>query len=410
MHQSFLPVQLIAVALLASLGLLTLGRWARTTGYRLGSWAWLVFAAAATFLLVAPLLPGFTVILLTLHLLGSAAFAGLLVWSVFQMIHLDEVRQVRLRQSAWLVLSVLACLSLAVVVSRWPPARRWTQIWDERHFWSGPWIIAAALATVRVIQAQGSSWRNRPACLLTIFSMLCWALDEACCLGVLLWVQADPPTQTAARLLEFLQDLTPILAGFVALAMHTLVLEGLALHLEQSLVRVSKRSAQLKLMAERDPLTAVMNRHAFYSLVGAKREGIPTPLGGSVAVLDIDDLKPLNDQYGHQAGDAAIRAVAKAIRSVVRAEDLLFRWGGDEFLVILPHVILEEARWRFSKLDDLLCKTSLPGASRPVSITLSAGVAPFSSAVSLEQAIEEADERMYAHKATKKTAPSRGQM
>ena len=97
-----------------------------------------------------------------------------------------------------------------------------------------------------------------------------------------------------------------------------------------------------------------------------------------------------------------IRAVAKAIRSVIRAEDLLFRWGGDEFMVILPHVNLEESRWRFQKLDDVLQKTPLPGVPHPVNITLSIGVSPFSSSNSLEKAIEEADERMYARKTEKK--------
>jgi diguanylate cyclase (GGDEF)-like protein len=204
------------------------------------------------------------------------------------------------------------------------------------------------------------------------------------------------------HLLEFVLSLEPIMAGLVGLAMHTLVMDGLVHHLERTLVQVSKKSAKLKVIAERDPLTAVLNRHAFYSLVSAKRDGDDKPLGGSVAVLDIDNLKPLNDTYGHQAGDAAIRTVAKAIRSVIRAEDLLFRWGGDEFLVLLPHVNQEEARWRFEKLGDLLKKAHLPGVDESVDITLSVGISPFSSNVTLEKAIEEADERMYIRKADKK--------
>src|SRR5205823_2263991 len=77
------------------------------------------------------------------------------------------------------------------------------------------------------------------------------------------------------------------------------------------------------------------NRHAFYSLVeDARRQG-STPPEGTVALVDIDSLKPINDAYGHAAGDESIRAVATAIRSIVRAADLVIRWGGDEFLVIL---------------------------------------------------------------------------
>src|SRR5205085_8494576 len=134
----------------------------------------------------------------------------------------------------------------------------------------------------------------------------------------------------------------------------------------------------------------VLNRHAFYSLMGAARNEKKRPLGGSVAVIDIDNLKPMNDTYGHGAGDAAIRSVAKAVRSIIRAEDLLFRWGGDEFLVILPHVDPEESRSRLHKLDNLLKRVTVPGAEQPVAITLSVGISEFSATCSIEQAIEDA--------------------
>ena len=61
-------------------------------------------------------------------------------------------------------------------------------------------------------------------------------------------------------------------------------------------------------------------------------------LAGTAVIADIDNLKSINDQFGHAAGDAAIRAVATAIRSLIRADDLLFRWGGDEFLLVLEHL------------------------------------------------------------------------
>ena len=108
----------------------------------------------------------------------------------------------------------------------------------------------------------------------------------------------------------------------------------------------------------------MLNRHAFYSLMGAARDEKKRPLGGTVAIIDIDNLKPLNDTFGHAAGDVAIRAVAKAVRSIIRAEDLLFRWGGDEFLVILPHVDYAEATERLEKLDNLLMRITCRGRHR----------------------------------------------
>jgi diguanylate cyclase len=79
-------------------------------------------------------------------------------------------------------------------------------------------------------------------------------------------------------------------------------------------------------MARVDPLTASLNRHAFCSMAeGYRATG---EASGCVAVVDMDALKPINDSLGHTSGDAAIRAVARAIRQVVRADDLVFRWGG----------------------------------------------------------------------------------
>jgi diguanylate cyclase (GGDEF)-like protein len=101
---------------------------------------------------------------------------------------------------------------------------------------------------------------------------------------------------------------------------------------------------------------------------------------------------------GHAAGDASIRAVAKAIRSLVRPDDLVIRWGGDEFLVILISVPEEEAARRLDQLGDALRETPLPGAATPVALKVSFGVATFGAARPLERAIETADRAMYARK------------
>jgi diguanylate cyclase (GGDEF)-like protein len=114
--------------------------------------------------------------------------------------------------------------------------------------------------------------------------------------------------------------------------------------------------------------------------------------------VDLDALKPINDTFGHAAGDAAIRAVARAIRQVVRADDLVFRWGGDEFLVVLFGVSEEEARRRLEGLDSMLAAVPLPGSRQPLALTVSAGVAAFAAVAELEKALETADQRMYRRK------------
>ncbi len=131
-------------------------------------------------------------------------------------------------------------------------------------------------------------------------------------------------------------------------------------HQDLELANDQLRAAQEKLeaMAQVDTLTASLNRHAFYSMVEGDRAS--GGASGCVAIVDLDALKPINDTFGHAAGDAAIRAVARAIRQVVRADDLVFRWGGDEFLVVLFGVSEEEARRRLDGLDAMLAAVPVP--------------------------------------------------
>ena len=99
---------------------------------------------------------------------------------------------------------------------------------------------------------------------------------------------------------------------------------------------------RLETLVQTDPLTAAFNRHAFYGFV--KKNGEEnTVTSGCVGFFDIDGLKSINDCFGHGAGDSAIRAVVRAIRHIIRAEDLIYRWGGDEFFVIMISMKAEMA-------------------------------------------------------------------
>jgi diguanylate cyclase (GGDEF)-like protein len=151
-------------------------------------------------------------------------------------------------------------------------------------------------------------------------------------------------------------------------------------------------------MAQIDHLTSALNRHVFHTLVQSRLGSDRTSVRGCIAMIDIDDLKVVNDRYGHPAGDAAIRAVASAIRSCIRADDLLFRWGGDEFLVVLFGVAEPEARDRFAELRGRLEHTMLAGMAWPVDLSAAVGVAPFAEATTFDDVIALADAMMYGAK------------
>jgi diguanylate cyclase len=155
---------------------------------------------------------------------------------------------------------------------------------------------------------------------------------------------------------------------------------------------------KLELLVQMDPLTEALNRHAFHSLLRRPESGQDAVTSGSVAVLDIDNLKPINDTMGHTVGDKAIRAVARAMRSLVRADDMLFRWGGDEFLVLMFKLPEAEACRRMEKLNKILAENSERWIGMPVTVTVSHGVAGFNSLTELGAAIELADKEMYAQR------------
>jgi len=186
-----------------------------------------------------------------------------------------------------------------------------------------------------------------------------------------------------------------ILLGFGTVMV---LMESVRRELETANGELLKARDQLELMVQMDPLTEALNRHAFHSLLRGPENGKETVASGSVAVLDIDNLKPINDTLGHTTGDKAIRAVARATRSLVRADDMLFRWGGDEFLVLMFKLPQPDASRRMEKLNQILEENCERWMGMRVTVSVSFGVAGFTSLTDLGQAIEQADKAMYAQR------------
>ncbi len=243
--------------------------------------------------------------------------------------------------------------------------------------------------------------RSGPALRILLLALLLLTLDSAHHVAVLTWLGGW------GEMLPFGYVIYAPLAHLMfqvllAFGMVTVVMEDTNRRLQDAVRELRAAKERLEMVARIDPLTDSLNRHALHSVIEEQRRSAGG--GGCVGMVDIDDLKGLNDTWGHAVGDAAIRAVARAIRALVRADDLVFRWGGDEFLLLLFGLHEDDARTRLSGVNAALTGLRLPGVEREVSISVSVGVAPILPGGGLDKAIEAADTAMYRRKHARKAA------
>ncbi len=156
---------------------------------------------------------------------------------------------------------------------------------------------------------------------------------------------------------------------------------------------------QLLAMANRDPLTGLMNRRSFEAALDnhialCKRYG---PVGALLA-LDLDHFKEVNDQYGHLVGDEVIVAAADRLRTRLRDSDLVARTGGDEFVVLLPAATPSEARRVAESLVESIRAETVTDTGVAISLSVSIGVAPFDGDLSSDEMLRNADTAMYEAK------------
>lgn len=156
---------------------------------------------------------------------------------------------------------------------------------------------------------------------------------------------------------------------------------------------------RLKLLATRDELTGLPNRRHVqewipHELARIRRSGAPL----CVALIDLDYFKRINDTLGHDGGDDALRIFARAARAILRESDVLARWGGEEFLLVMPDTHLDHARTELDRLRGHLALASTWAESPNARVTFSAGLTTQIHPQTLENAVQRADAALYLAK------------
>lgn len=165
---------------------------------------------------------------------------------------------------------------------------------------------------------------------------------------------------------------------------------------------------KLKKLAYYDELTGLMNRRGFKESaekflrqISREREGRRKKVTlnfFSVALIDLDHFKKINDTYGHDAGDVALKHISKIILERVRDIDIVGRWGGEEIVVGLVGAEENDAEFVINSIRERLAKTPMIFHRQKINFTLSAGISYFMEDASLNEIIDRADKALYKAK------------
>jgi diguanylate cyclase (GGDEF)-like protein len=259
-----------------------------------------------------------------------------------------------------------------------------------QRIWQG-WIIgdvlqmAIAIPILRLFSGRVRSWVDRQfpdpprhevsytrsvllivvvvLILVTLVAQGVWSMVGT------LHISEEARTLTGEPLAPRLRELGLFLGLLLAVTFATTMVFTAAL------ARVSERE---RLVSRRDPLTGALNRRSFVDEY-TKEADRSRRLGKGMAVIlvDLDHFKAVNDRHGHDAGDEVLRQLVRRLSTVIRDHDLLFRWGGDEFVVLLPHTSTEDLptlaeRIRVSVASEPMVTHTV---AEPVRLTVSCGVA-----------------------------------
>lgn len=186
-----------------------------------------------------------------------------------------------------------------------------------------------------------------------------------------------------------------------AVSATTLVFEGAPSLLVgvHDITRRKELEEQLRDLAIKDGLTGIANRRHFFDVARAALASADRhERTASVAMLDVDHFKSINDEHGHAAGDEVLRAIVRTCLREIRASDVLARYGGEELVLLLPETSLSDATAVVERILAAIRREPVETRDGAIAVTVSGGVAEWKRGESLDDLLRRADEALYAAK------------
>jgi diguanylate cyclase (GGDEF)-like protein len=215
--------------------------------------------------------------------------------------------------------------------------------------------------------------------------------------GVMYWCATHQPQFYPARQEFFNFALTAIV--MLAISQLSGQLSDMRTRVKTQKIALEQALSHIKEMAARDELTGLPNRRRMMTLL--QEHATRHARGGPrffVCIIDLDHFKNINDTWGHAAGDAVLRAFATQAQVVLRTTDMIGRWGGEEFLLLLPETPPGDPTLGVARLRESLADMAASPALADVRVRFSAGFARYEEGEPIDQAIERADRALYAAK------------
>lgn len=336
--------------------------------------------------------------------LTHSGLAWLLIFAGVVLMH--YVTSLGLNDGAWVDLWTTMCLLgmglfFALIRSGWTQRLQDPSLTMLQMFYA---IACAAVAYGLAGEAQGAALVMVTVVLM--FGMFGMSSRQtlatgAYALGLFAAVMVFMAQQDPSRYPVAVQQVS-----FIMMAIFVCASVVISAHLRAMRDRLRRQRSELadvlsriRELATRDDLTGLINRRHMRELLETECSRTPrAPQPWSVALLDIDHFKRVNDQHGHAVGDSVLRAVAQAGLSVIRQGDVLARWGGEEFVLLLRDVEPDVATMAVERLRKALAAHAVDVDGSCVKVTVSVGIAPHIVGEPTEQTLARADAALYVAK------------